>query len=157
MARASRIALVVLIIFLLLVAVGSFAFGYSMYRTKGKLSSELAAQKDKVKKLEGEREALERAIKRLEQELLEAKKTPATKPLKTLAGKTPVEVVTIALQQKGETVGKVPGGLVLREESNDGIRATVLVGPWQSEFGTAFDLRKYGDEWIIVDKRSIER
>lgn len=65
--------------------------------------------------------------------------------------------MTIALKEKGETIGEVPGGLVLREESNDGKRATVLVGPWRSEFGTAFDLRKYGDEWIIVDIRYIGR
>ncbi len=105
-----------------------------------------------VKKAESEREALKIELDDVKEKLEGKKgKTGETITRHPLTGMTPVDIVKLALTLKGEDVAK----FAVKQNSNDGIKADVWVGPLNSEFGKAYDFAKQDGEWILYDIRNL--
>jgi hypothetical protein len=68
-----------------------------------------------------------------------------------LTGMSPVEVVKLMMTFQGEDLSK----FAVKENTNTGIKAEVLVGPLNSEFNKAYEFVKQDGEWIPINVKNV--
>ncbi len=152
MKTASRIALGLFITVLIIVAAAGVGGTVYLYSSYSSMKTDLAKAEADVKKAQSQREALKIELDDAK-EKLEGKKDGVTGPITRhpLTGMTPVDITKLALTLKGEDIAK----FAFKQNSNDGKKAEVWVGPLNSAFGKAYDYAIQDGEWILYDIRQI--
>jgi hypothetical protein len=152
MKRAPRIALGIFITVLIIVAAAGVAGTVYLYSSQKSMRAEVVKADADIKKAQSEREALKIELVAAK-EKLKGKKGDVSGPVTRhpLTGMTPVEITRLALTLKGEDIDK----FAFKENSNNGSKAEVWVGPLNSEFGKAYDFAIQDGEWILYDIRSL--
>ncbi|MFA5866767.1 MAG: hypothetical protein WC891_02215 [Actinomycetota bacterium] len=152
MKTASRIALGLFITVLIIVAVAGVGGSVYLYSSYKSMKADKAKAEADVKKAQSEREALKIELDDVKEKLA-GKKDGTSGPVTRhpLTGMTPVDIVKLALTLKGEDVTK----FAVKQNSNDGSKAEVWIGPLNSEFGKAYDFAKQDGEWILYDIRNL--
>lgn len=86
------------------------------------------------------------------QEKLKGKSDTATGTVKRhpLTGMTPVDIVKLMLTFQGEDLTK----LTVKQNTNDGIKAEVLVGPLNKDFNKAYEFVRQDEEWIPINVKN---
>ncbi len=152
MKTASRIALGLFITVLIIVAVAGVGGSVYLYSSYTSMKADKAKAEADVKKAQSQREALKIELDDAK-EKLEGKKDGVSGPIARhpLTGMTPVDITKLALTLKGEDVAK----FAIKQNSNDGSKAEVWVGPLNAEFGKAYDFAKQDGEWILYDIKNL--
>jgi hypothetical protein len=152
MKRAGKIALGIFITVLIIVAAAGVSGTVYLYSSYKSMKADVAKADADVKKAQSEREALKIELDDAK-EKLKGQKGDGSGPVTRhpLSGMTPADIVKLALTLKGEDVTK----FAVKENSNNGSKAEVWVGPLNSEFGKAYDFAIQDGEWILYDVRAI--
>lgn len=154
MKTGPKITLTVFILILLAVAaagVGGTVYLYSSYSSmkadKAKAEADMRAAQTQREMLKIELDAAKEKLKNT----TSGGGTSGPVNRHPLTGMTPVDIVKLTLTLKGEDVTK----FAVKENSNDGKKAEVWVGPLNSEFGKAYVFAKQDGEWILYDIKAI--